>query len=56
MPVNNYNISEQKINKIMRKLKNLFSWLKPKPKEIACGCGHISKMEKEVQVGNKKQH
>ena len=38
----------------MKIFLNFFSWLKPKPKEIACGCGHISKMEKEAHVGDKK--
>jgi hypothetical protein len=38
-----------------KKLKNLISWLRPKPKEIVCGCGHTSKMEKEVHVGKKKE-
>lgn len=39
----------------MKKLKNLFSWLRPKPSEIVCGCGHTSKMEKKVHVGDKKE-
>lgn len=39
----------------MKKLKNLISWLRPKPKEIVCGCGHTSKMEKEVPVGKEKE-
>jgi len=55
LPVNNYNISEQKTNKNMRKLRNLFFWLKPKPTEIVCGCGHTSQMEKEIHVGGKKE-
>lgn len=39
----------------MKKLKNLISWLKPKPKEIVCGCGHISEMKKEIRVRNGKE-
>ena len=35
--------------------KNLFSWLKLKPTEVVCGCGHTSKMEKKVYIGNKKE-
>lgn len=39
----------------MKKLKNYFSWFRPKPKEIVCGCGHTSQLQKEVKVGDKKE-
>lgn len=39
----------------MRKFKDLVSWLRPeKPKEIVCGCGHTSKLEKEISVKGQK--
>ena len=54
MLVNNYNIHEQKTNKNMKKLKNLFSWLKRKPTEVVCGCGHHSKLKKKFKIGGEK--
>lgn len=36
----------------MEKLKDFFSWLKPK--KIVCGCGHTSKLKKKVSVGGER--
>lgn len=36
----------------MKKLKNLFFWLKSK--KILCGCGHESKLKKKVRIKDEK--
>ena len=38
----------------MKKLKNLFSWLKQGTTEVVCGCGHHSKLEKKFKIGGEK--
>lgn len=34
----------------MRKIRKILSWMKPKPKEILCKCGHTSELEKTIMV------
>ena len=34
---------------------NFFSWFRLRPKTIRCECGHVSKVEKEIHVGDKKE-
>ena len=38
----------------MKKFKNFFSWLKQKPNEIQCRCGHTSKLKKDISIKGKK--
>ncbi len=35
-------------------IKSLLSFLRRKPSEILCGCGHTSKLKKKVNVGGEK--
>lgn len=34
----------------MKKFRKFISWLKPKPRKIVCGCGHVSPLKKKISI------